>query len=72
MAELTRVESFQYPSGHYAHLTENQQTQLHEFKLLCQKQGYYTPVAGKTEASHDDETLLYDLCSVYTYMRKRG
>ncbi|KAF1956717.1 CRAL/TRIO domain-containing protein [Byssothecium circinans] len=60
MAELTRVESFQYPSGHYAHLSENQQTQLDVFKQLCQEEGYYTPAGtdGKTEASHDDETLL--------------
>jgi hypothetical protein len=60
MAELKRVESFQYPSGHYAHLTENQQAQLDEFKQICLKNGYYTPAGtdGKTGASHDDETLL--------------
>ncbi|KAF2641489.1 CRAL/TRIO domain-containing protein [Massarina eburnea CBS 473.64] len=60
MADLARVESFQYPSGHYAHLSDNQQAQLELFKQLSQKEGYYTPVGtdGKTEASHDDETLL--------------
>lgn len=61
MADLTRVESFQYPSGHYAHLTDNQQQQLEAFKQLCQEGGYYTPagVGGTPDASHDDETLLY-------------
>ncbi|CAI6338884.1 unnamed protein product [Periconia digitata] len=59
-AELTRTESFQYPSGHFAHLSENQQVQLQEFKQLCQAGGYYTPAGtdGTSEASHDDETLL--------------
>ncbi|PVI06928.1 CRAL/TRIO domain-containing protein [Periconia macrospinosa] len=59
-ADLTRIESFQYPSGHFAHLSDNQQAQLQEFKQLCQDGGYYTPagVDGKSEASHDDETLL--------------
>ncbi|KAF2685644.1 CRAL/TRIO domain-containing protein [Lentithecium fluviatile CBS 122367] len=59
MAELKRVESFQYPSGHYAHLTENQQKSLDEFKQICQKDGYYTPAGdGRVHPSHDDETLL--------------
>ncbi|PSN62444.1 CRAL/TRIO domain-containing protein [Corynespora cassiicola Philippines] len=59
MADLKRIESFQYPSGHYAHLTDNQQDQLDAFKELCQTEGYYTPPGtdGK-EPSHDDETLL--------------
>ncbi|KAF2444087.1 CRAL/TRIO domain-containing protein [Karstenula rhodostoma CBS 690.94] len=60
MAELTRVESFQYPSGHFAHLSDNQHAQLVEFKRICQEQGYYTPASadGATPASDDDETLL--------------
>lgn len=58
MADLTRVESFQYPSGHFAHLSENQQAQLQEFKRICQEATYYTPATGTAEASHDDETLL--------------
>jgi len=60
MADLTRVESFQYPLGHAAHLSENQQAQLDEFKKICQEQGYWTPVSadGTTPASHDDETML--------------
>ncbi|KAF1966809.1 CRAL/TRIO domain-containing protein [Bimuria novae-zelandiae CBS 107.79] len=58
MSDLTRVESFQYPSGHFAHLSENQQAQLEEFKRICLEQGYYTPASGTTNASHDDETLL--------------
>lgn len=60
MAELKRVESFQYPSGHYAHLTENQQAQLDEFKQICQTEGYYTPAGadGQIHPTHDDETLL--------------
>lgn len=58
MAELTRVESFQYPSGHFAHLSENQQAQLNEFKRICQEAGYYTPATATADATHDDETLL--------------
>lgn len=60
MADLTRVESFQYPSGHFAHLSDNQQAQLEAFKHICQEQGYYTPASadGATQASDDDETLL--------------
>ncbi|KAF2278337.1 CRAL/TRIO domain-containing protein [Westerdykella ornata] len=60
MADLSRVESIQYPAAHYGHLTENQQQQLDAFKLLCQEQGYYTPadLAKDIEASHDDETML--------------
>ena len=60
MADLSRVESFQYPAAHYGHLTDNQQQQLTTFKDIIQKAGYYTPEAadGSSEASHDDETLL--------------
>ncbi|KAF2871036.1 CRAL-TRIO domain-containing protein [Massariosphaeria phaeospora] len=60
MADLQRIESFQYPSGHYAHLTPNQQEQLEAFRQLCETQGYYTPAGtnGACDASHDDETLL--------------
>lgn len=53
MADLSKIESFQYPSAHYGHLSDNQQQQLDAFKQLCQTEGYYS------EANHDDETLLY-------------
>jgi hypothetical protein len=59
MADLSRVESMQYPAGHLSHLTEKQQAQLLEFKNICQQAGYYTPAAGGKQASHDDETMLY-------------
>jgi hypothetical protein len=59
MADLQRVESMQYPAGHLAHLSENQQTKLNEFKQICQTNGYYTPPTGGKDASHDDETMLY-------------
>jgi hypothetical protein len=49
----------QYPAGHLAHLSDNQQQKLNEFKQICQEQGYYTPAAGGKDASHDDETMLY-------------
>jgi hypothetical protein len=49
----------QYPAGHLAHLTDNQQAQLTELKKICQDAGYYTPPAGGQQASHDDETILY-------------
>ncbi|KAJ4309523.1 hypothetical protein N0V94_008888 [Neodidymelliopsis sp. IMI 364377] len=58
MADLSRVESMQYPAGHLAHLTDNQQTQLHAFEKIAQEQGYYTPATETAEASHDDETML--------------
>ncbi|KAG9202186.1 hypothetical protein G6514_004623 [Epicoccum nigrum] len=58
MADLSRVESMQYPAGHLAHLTENQQAQLNAFEKLAQEQGYYTPATDTAEASHDDETML--------------
>lgn len=48
----------QYPAGHLAHLSENQQAQLEAFMKLAQEQGYYTPATGTTDASHDDETML--------------
>ncbi|KAJ4341594.1 hypothetical protein N0V87_001609 [Didymella glomerata] len=58
MADLKRVESMQYPAGHLAHLTENQQAQLEAFEKIAQEQGYYTPATATAEASHDDETML--------------
>ncbi|KZM22614.1 uncharacterized protein EKO05_0009735 [Ascochyta rabiei] len=58
MADLSRVESMQYPAGHLAHLSENQQKQLQAFEKLAQEQGYYTPATETAEASHDDETML--------------
>jgi hypothetical protein len=59
MADLSRIESMQYPAGHLAHLTNTQQAKLEEFKQICQKEGYWTPATGGREASHDDETMLY-------------
>ncbi|KAF2129997.1 CRAL/TRIO domain-containing protein [Dothidotthia symphoricarpi CBS 119687] len=58
MAELQRVESMQYPAGHLAHLTDNQQRQLDDFKKICQDAGYYHPGRGMIDGGHDDETLL--------------
>ncbi|KAI2475727.1 CRAL/TRIO domain-containing protein [Pyrenophora tritici-repentis] len=58
MADLSRVESMQYPAGHLSHLSENQQAQLVEFKNICRDAGYYTPASGGKQASHDDETML--------------
>lgn len=68
MADLTRIESFQYPAAHFGHLTDNQQQQLDDFRLICLEQGYYTPAGagGKPSASHDDETLLYVVCNVHS------
>jgi hypothetical protein len=50
----------QYPAGHLAHLSENQEAQLTQFKKICQEAGYYAPRAGGQKASHDDETMLSD------------
>ncbi|KAH7138302.1 CRAL-TRIO domain-containing protein [Dendryphion nanum] len=60
MADLSRIETFQYPAAHFGHLTDSQQEQLDAFRELCLQEGYYTPAAadGATEPSHDDETLL--------------
>jgi hypothetical protein len=57
---LTKVDSFQYPSAHYGHLNENQETSLIKFKALCEERGYYFSKGkdGKSVPSHDDETLL--------------
>lgn len=61
MADLSRIESMQYPAGHLSHLSENQQAALETFKEICEKEGYWTPRTGEKEASHDDETMLYEL-----------
>ncbi|KAF2122486.1 CRAL-TRIO domain-containing protein [Lophiotrema nucula] len=60
MADLKRVESFQYPAAHLGHLTDNQQLALESFKQIAQDGGYYRPpgAGGMAEASHDDETML--------------
>ncbi|KAF2232760.1 CRAL/TRIO domain-containing protein [Viridothelium virens] len=62
MAEnkLKRTDSYQYPSGHLGHLSDNQQAALGKFKVLCQEKGYYKPAEASAKAlpSHDDETLL--------------
>ncbi|KAF2018518.1 CRAL/TRIO domain-containing protein [Aaosphaeria arxii CBS 175.79] len=60
-ADLSRIESFQYPAAHYGHLSADQQQALEAFKSLCLEQGYYIPASPaepRSEASHDDETLL--------------
>lgn len=49
----------QYPAGHLAHLSDNQQEQLDAFKKICLEQNYYTPGTAEKDPSHDDETLLY-------------
>nr|POE96905.1 sec14 cytosolic factor [Quercus suber] len=58
--DLKRTESYQWPTGHEAHITSGQQAALDRFKTLCQEKGYYTPASAdqKTRASHDDETML--------------
>lgn len=60
MADLTKIDSFQYPAAHLGHLSDDQQSALEEFKVLCEKEGYYQSKGneGTTVASHDDETLL--------------
>jgi hypothetical protein len=57
-AELTRVNSYQWPSGHVGHLSDSQQAALQSFKELCHEKGYWEPGNGEKLASHDDETLL--------------
>ncbi|KAK3718666.1 hypothetical protein LTR37_004883 [Vermiconidia calcicola] len=57
-ADLTRVNSYQWPSGHVAHLTEGQLGALARFKKICQEKGYYHPGDDKIPPTHDDETLL--------------
>jgi hypothetical protein len=58
--DLTKIDSYQYPSAHLGHLTDNQQSALDSFKTLCQEAGYYHPagIDGRKVDSHDDETLL--------------
>ena len=59
MADLTKIDSFQYPAAHLGHLSDEQQSALEEFKVLCEKEGYYHPTGSDGKpASHDDETLL--------------
>jgi len=58
MADLSRIESAQYPAGHLAHLTAHQQAQLDAFKQIAQDQKYWTPATDARQASHDDETML--------------
>ena len=59
--DLSRVESYQFPHAHIGHLSPAQQDALERFKQLCVQKGYYQPAgtAGRTVASHDDETMLY-------------
>ncbi|KAK4612927.1 SEC14 cytosolic factor [Fulvia fulva] len=58
--KLSRVESYQWPSGHAGHLSEGHQDQLAKFKQLCEQKGYYHPghSSKNVPPSHDDETLL--------------
>ncbi|KAF2100002.1 CRAL/TRIO domain-containing protein, partial [Rhizodiscina lignyota] len=57
-SSLSRVESYQYPNAHLGHLSEAQEGALEDFRILCEKEGYYKPAVGHTQASHDDATLL--------------
>jgi len=61
MADLSKVDSYQYPAAHFGHLSEEQQASLEKFKALIKERGYYHPAGEKENqhASHDDETLLY-------------
>jgi hypothetical protein len=47
-----------YPHGHLHHLTEVQLKALNDFKVFLEEKGMYKP---GPPASHDDQTLLYDL-----------
>jgi len=60
-SELKRSDSFQFPTSHLGHLSDNQQNALDRFKDICQENGYYRPSGPEDHdyASHDDETLLY-------------
>ena len=72
---MASVESYQYPNGHINHLEKEQQTILEEFKVICDKEGYYTPLSEDQKASHDDETLLYVMAHnacVRLALNKRG
>jgi len=57
---IQKVDSYQYPAAHFAHLSDNQQEALEKFKTICEERGYYNPQPkdGSRHASHDDETLL--------------
>ncbi|KAF2144392.1 uncharacterized protein K452DRAFT_245186 [Aplosporella prunicola CBS 121167] len=57
-ADVSRVDSFQYPAAHLGHLTASQQTALDKFKQLAHQAGHYTPATAGAIASHDDETML--------------
>ncbi|KAK5114722.1 hypothetical protein LTR62_002296 [Meristemomyces frigidus] len=59
-APLQRVESYQWPTGHVAHLSGSQQSALQAFKTLCEQKKYYVPESadGRIPATHDEETLL--------------
>lgn len=58
--QLQKIESFQYPAAHVAHLNDKQQKALEQFKKICEERGYYTaqPKDGSKHSSHDDETML--------------
>ena len=44
--------------GHLGHLTSQQEGAFTAFKELCAKEGYYTPAAPESKASHDDGTMM--------------
>lgn len=60
MADLSKVDTFQYPAAHLGHLTDSQQSALDKFKEICKEHGYFseTTERGRTHATHDDATLL--------------
>ena len=44
--------------GHIGHFTPAEESAFEDFKKLCAKEGYYTPLTATTKASHDDGTLM--------------
>lgn len=45
--------------GHLGHLTAQEESALTEFKTLAATAGFYKPATDKSQASHDDGTLVY-------------
>lgn len=45
--------------GHLGHLNAQEESSLAEFKKLAATAGFYEPATDKSQASHDDGTLVY-------------
>ncbi|KAF3914559.1 hypothetical protein ABW21_db0201120 [Orbilia brochopaga] len=45
-------------AGHFAHLTQEQQSAFHNLHVVLAEKGLYTPASEKGPASHDETTLL--------------